>query len=72
MLIIKHGKPPKEREYTATCRNCQAVFIAQESEGIMHRDREKDSVEFKCPCCKYKVFVTVPKKVLGLDIGWFQ
>lgn len=60
MKIIREGKLPEDKEYTATCRRCGTVFTFTRSEGKFTNDqREGASVQVICPLPKCNALVWV-------------
>jgi len=52
MKILKEGKLPQEKTYTATCRDCKTVFEFKQKEAKMNYDqRDGNYLSVNCPVC---------------------
>jgi endogenous inhibitor of DNA gyrase (YacG/DUF329 family) len=53
MRITKHGRPPGDRIWTATCPTCSSEVEAQQHELTLHSCWREDmeTATAKCPVC---------------------
>lgn len=56
VTIVKHGKPPWEREYRLTCYNCETVFDCKKNEFANDRDPREPVWSIDCPVCQQTLY----------------
>lgn len=51
MRILKRGKLPEEKEYTAKCSYCSTEFLFTRGEARYESHRNESYLVVKCPLC---------------------
>lgn len=60
MKILKKGKLPEDKVYTAECLNCGTEFEFKRNEGrVVHDQRDGDAIVAVCPECDCEVWVAL-------------
>jgi len=60
MEIIKRGIKPSEKQYEATCRNCDTQIRFFAAEAVRKSDqRDGDYLSIACPVCDRDIYLSV-------------
>lgn len=63
ITVTHRGTPPREKLYTATCRECTSSFTFHMTDTTIGNDRNATFYTIGCPVCKYEIYMSNPKEV---------